>query len=109
MYSVANSLSLNPHTLQLQGALVRVDITDPECRLLMAFARAGQQRLETVHMLDCVGKAIGDPGKRALEVQIVRLRKKLEQAGASGPTIKSIRGVGYQLYVPLSLVSEKAL
>jgi DNA-binding response OmpR family regulator len=39
--------------------------------------------------------------KTTLEVQIVRLRKKLEQAGASAPNIKSIRGMGYQLCVPI--------
>jgi DNA-binding response OmpR family regulator len=44
-----------------------------------------------------------DAGKKSLEVQIVRLRKKLENAGAASPTIKSIRSFGYQLCVPVTV------
>jgi DNA-binding response OmpR family regulator len=36
-------------------------------------------------------------------VQLVRLRKKLAQAGAPAPTIKCIRGAGYQLCVSLEI------
>ncbi len=95
-------LSLNPQTLQLGGSQGWIDITDPECQLLRTFASCDQQRLETQLMLDLVGKC-GELGKRALEVQIVRLRKKLEQAGAVAPTIKSIRGYGYQLCITIEI------
>ena len=102
MKTTKHILALNPQTLQLGGIQGWVDISDPECQLLRTFAASDQQRLETSHMLDLVGK-FGDHGKRALEVQIVRLRKKLEQAGANAPTIKSIRGYGYQLCIPLQI------
>jgi DNA-binding response OmpR family regulator len=102
MKTTDHKLSLNPQTLQLGGSQGWVDISDPECQLLRAFAASDPQRLETGHMLDLVGKC-GELGKRALEVQIVRLRKKLEQAGAVAPTIKSIRGYGYQLCIPIQI------
>ena len=54
-------------------------------------------------MLELSGRPADEHGKRALEVQIVRLRKKLEQSGARGPSIKSIRGSGYQLCVQIAL------
>jgi DNA-binding response OmpR family regulator len=57
-------------------------------------------------MLERVGKAADAAAKRALEVQLVRLRKKLVRAGATSPTIKVIRGYGYQLCVPLTIHSS---
>ncbi len=94
-------LTLNLRTLQLGGPQGWVDVTDPECLLLKALAAHSGQRLDTANMLEQVGKCVDAAGKRALEVQIVRLRKKLVQVGASVPTIKVIRGFGYQLCVPL--------
>ncbi len=96
-------LSLNLRTLQLGGPQGWVDVSDPECLLLKALAAGPEQRLDTPSMLAQVGKSEDHIGKRALEVQLVRLRKKLAQAGAPTPTIKSIRGQGYQLCVSLEI------
>lgn len=98
-------LSLNERTLQLGGTRGWVDITDPELSLLRAFVSAASQRLDTARMLDLVGKSADKGAKRALEVQIVRLRRKLAEAGAPAPTIKSIRRTGYQLCVPIRIDS----
>lgn len=103
MNTAGDFLSLNLQTLQLGGPLGWVDVSDPECCLLAAFAATANRRLDTEQMLERVGKQINALGKRALEVQIVRLRKKLEQAGAPAPTIKCVRGVGYQLCVPIAV------
>lgn len=97
------TLSLNPHTLQLGGPCGWVDITDTESALLTDFAASANRRLESARMLARVGKIVDDRGKRALEVQIVRLRKKLAHAGAMSPTIKAIRGFGYQLCIPIEI------
>ncbi len=51
--------------------------------------------------MEITGKKAEAASKSALEGQIVRLRRKLEQAGAKLPSIKAIRGIGYQLCVPL--------
>lgn len=97
----APALILNPQTLQVGHAACWVDITGTECELLQAFATAPGQRVDTGHMLGLGGNPEIRLDKRALEVRIVRLRKKLEKAGARTPTIKAIRGSGYQLCVPL--------
>ena len=97
------TLTLNLRTLQLTGPQGRVDVSDPECSLLFAFSTSKNRRLETTRLLEQVGKDATDLGKRALEVQIVRLRKKLKQAGFPDPTIKSIRGMGYQLCLPIQI------
>jgi len=98
-------LTLDPRTLQLGGAKGRIDVTDPECRLLTALASSPHGRLDTPQLLAQAGKPDTALGKHALEVQLVRLRKKLEQAGAPPPTIKAVRGVGYQLCVAIALTS----
>ncbi len=102
----AGLLTLDPLALQLRGPQAVVDVSNHECALLLAVAEADQSCLETGHMLDLSGKATDSLGKRALEVQLVRLRKKLADAGATEPTIKAIRGSGYQLCVPLEASSK---
>ena len=97
------ALTLNSTTLQLKGPTATVDVSDAECSILGAFANAAEQRLQTERLLQIAGSKSVGPTKGALEVQIVRLRKKLEQAGASTPCIKAIRGTGYQLCVPIAL------
>lgn len=97
------TLLLDPLTLRLGGPAGWVDITDPECCLLKAFAVSPVLRLARDEALRHVGKGCEPAAGRAFEVQLVRLRKKLLAAGATGPTIKSIRGFGYQLCVPLDI------
>jgi DNA-binding response OmpR family regulator len=87
--------------LQLTGPLGVVDLSDHECQLLAALNRATDRRLETWQLLELLGKDADDNEKRALTVQFVRLRKKLSEAGASEPSLKSIRGSGYQLCVAI--------
>ena len=98
---LAGQLTLNPVTLQLHGPRAVLDVSDQECALLSAFAKAAEHRLESWQMMELSGKGADEVSKSTLEVQIVRLRKKLEEAGAATPTIKAIRGRGYQLCVPL--------
>jgi DNA-binding response OmpR family regulator len=97
------ALTLSPSTLQLKGQSAAVDVSDIECCLLSALAAAPEQRLLTRRLMEIAGRNSIEPTKGALEVQIVRLRKKLELAGARPPCIKVIRGTGYQLCVPISV------
>jgi DNA-binding response OmpR family regulator len=89
------------HTLQLSGPQGVVNLSDHECQLLVALNRAKERRLETWQLLELLGKDADENEKRALTVQLVRLRKKLADAGASEPSLKSIRGSGYQLCVAI--------
>ena len=99
------ALQLNPRTLQVTGPLGRVDISLQDFTLLRAFSYAEDLRLPIEDLLTLTGK--GSLQQAALQVQIVRLRKKLEQAGAEPPTIKAIRGYGYQLCIALQLSNTK--
>jgi DNA-binding response OmpR family regulator len=99
----AGALTLDTTVLQLKGPGGLVNVSDYESLLLAAMAKAADHRLETWQMLELTGKAADESDKRTLVVQMARLRKKLTDAGASEPTIKSIRGTGYQLCVPLEL------
>lgn len=100
----AASLTLHASNLQLKGLQASVDLSDHEYQLLNALARALEHRLETWQLLELTGKSTSGADKKALAVQIVRLRKKLQDAGAIEPTIKSIRSTGYQLCVPVEIV-----
>jgi len=88
---------LNLSTLQLQGALACVDVTDAECQLLKCLAEAQGCRMDGSALLTRLHMPVDAAGQNALSVRVVRLRKKLLAAGAQEPTIKSIRAGGYQL------------
>ena len=103
MLTERTSLILNLSTLQLQGPASDIDVTDPESQLLCALAAAPGCRMHGHALLAQFDLPMNDAGKRALGVRVVRLRKKLLAAGASEPTIKSIRSSGYQLCVPLAV------
>lgn len=75
-----------------------------EFATLAALVRAPGQRLDYWQLTELAGKTGIDIKRNALEVQMVRLRKKLLQAGAPQPNIKTVRGVGYQLCVRLSVI-----
>jgi DNA-binding response OmpR family regulator len=90
-------------SLNLQGLFLscddgtRVALLANEATLLAALVTSQNQRLELSVMIEILGKEGAADPKSALELQIVRLRKKLKQAGAQDPVIQSIRGWGYQL------------
>lgn len=99
------NLTLDTAVLQLKGPHSVVDVSDQESLLLSALARAREHRLETWQLLELTGKSTSASDKKALTVQLVRLRKKLMDAGAPEPTIKSIRSTGYQLCVGLEVLA----
>jgi DNA-binding response OmpR family regulator len=100
------AVKLNQSALQLHGPLAAVDVSRRDCDLLGAFASTTGQLLDNARILALLGKSPDESSKAALEVQIARLRKKLEQSGAAGPTIKSIRGFGYQLCTRLLIAGS---
>ncbi len=106
--SAGDAISLNPTKLQLQGPKQQVNVSDHESTLLLALSKAKDHRLENWQLMELSGSAVEDQSKAVLEVQIARLRKKLEQAGAPAPTIKAIRGTGYQLCVAVQITKSAA-
>ena len=89
---------------ELHGPGGRVRLTPAEENLLTAFARAPSGRLENWQLLELFGLDSADVSKTSLEVRITRLRKKLSQVGAQGLCLESIRGIGYQLNLPVQVV-----
>lgn len=102
--ALSHSLQLNTTSLSLNGASTKVSLSTHESALLAAFARAADQRLESWQLIELLKKEEAQDPKAALELQIVRLRKKLQHVGAEAPSIQAIRGWGYQLCVDLALV-----
>lgn len=88
----------------LHGPVGSVRLTPAEENLLTALARAPSGRLENWQLLELFGLDHADASKTRIEVRITRLRKKLSQAGVTGPCLESIRGIGYQLNVPVQVV-----
>lgn len=94
---------LDNQRLCLRGPCGDVNISNTDFRLLSALSVARDHRLETWQILEILGKEVNHQEKKSLTVHMVRLRKKLNDAGAPEPTIKSIRGEGYQLCLPLAV------
>jgi len=99
----ADTLQLQPQAMRLLGAGGVAELSASETRLLCAFARAPQQQLENWQIAEVLGVGLQSPNKSALELHLVRLRKKLQQAGAEPRSIKAVRGIGYRLVVRLLL------
>ncbi len=94
---------LNLGALFLQGPQDRVSLSAHEAAMLSVLARAPGRRLESWQLIELSGKAETDFSKSTLEVQIVRLRKKLVQSGAGDQPIKAVRGLGYQLCIQITV------
>ncbi|MGH6763428.1 MAG: response regulator [Phyllobacterium sp.] len=79
--------------LKRAGEIVR--LTDREQDIMVIFAeRAG----ETVPRHELTGQD-GDVGERTIDVQINRLRRKIEQDPANPIWLQTVRGIGYKLSV----------
>ncbi|WP_408034257.1 helix-turn-helix domain-containing protein [Thiorhodovibrio winogradskyi] len=79
-------------------------LSDSECRLLLAFVRAEQNRLENWQIAEILDMDLDHFNKAALELHLVRLRKKIHTSSAAPSAIRAIRGRGYQLSLPIQLV-----
>lgn len=90
---------------ELHGPSGQVRLTSAEEVLLTAFARAPSGKLETWQLSELLGMDSADVSKTSLEVRITRLRKKLAQVGADAHGLESVRGVGYQLHVPVQVMA----
>ena len=95
-------LTLNK--LELQGRQSTVKLTAQEAIVLTALARAPAGRLETWQLADLLGLEVDESFKSSLAVRMVRLRKKLTDAGAEGLVIESLRNIGYQLTTRIDII-----
>lgn len=85
--------SVRKRQLKLSGELVR--LTDREQEIMVAFAtRPG----DTVARHELLGNNT-DAGERKIDVQINRLRRKIEDDPSDPKWLQTVRGIGYKLCV----------
>lgn len=79
---------------------VIVDLSTGEYDLLLTFLELPQRVLTRDQLMDSAKHRIATGFDRAIDIQVSRLRKKLDASVESGQTmIKTIRGTGY-MFVP---------
>lgn len=83
-----------------QGALI--DLSTGEYDLLVVFVEHANKVLSRDALMELAKARMPDPFDRAIDVQISRLRKKLDLNGEPGQFIKTIRGTGYMFAVPVT-------
>ncbi|WP_374448556.1 response regulator [Stella sp.] len=91
--------TLDPRRRELldpDGAVV--ELTAGEYDLLLAFAARPHRVLSREFLLEQSGRH-GDPHDRSIDVQVSRLRRKLERGQGDQPLVKTVRGAGY-LFMP---------
>ncbi|MBC2836903.1 response regulator transcription factor [Paragemmobacter straminiformis] len=98
-------LVLNRRRLELSGPSGTVSLGADEAEFLTHCATAPEGRVS----LDQIRGFLRDGetlSKVAIELKVVRIRKKLASAGLGGRCIVSVRNFGYQLLVPLRLTGS---
>lgn len=96
-------LSQQQMTLSKNGQSA-VSLSAAETAILITLARAPGQRAAYWQIAETLGLDPQTYAKASLEVRIVRLRKKLVEAGAETGCIEAVRGYGYQLCVAVQVV-----
>jgi two-component system, OmpR family, response regulator len=87
------TLDLVRRELQSPNGAV-VDLSAGEYDLLLAFIERPQRVLSRDQLLDLARSRIAVPFDRSIDVQVSRLRRKIEVDGKP-PLIKTVRGAGY--------------
>jgi DNA-binding response OmpR family regulator len=78
-------------------------LTKGEYALLIAFLDAPQRPLSREHLLHST-RVHEDVFDRSIDVQILRLRRKLERDPSTPRVIQTERGIGYVFTVPVERV-----
>ena len=99
-----NATGLTLNKLELQGKESLVRLTAQEAIVLTALSRAPAGRLETWQIADLLHTEVDEAFRSSLAVRMVRLRKKLTDAGAEGTAIESLRNIGYQLTTHIEII-----
>jgi len=96
---------LNVPLRRLRGEGGRqVELTNGEFSLLAAFVSAPQRVLSRERLLDLSRLHNAEVYDRSIDVQILRLRRKIEADPARPQFIKTERGAGYLFDVPVDVV-----
>lgn len=74
-----------------------VRLTSTEAALMRVFARAPNEALSRGRLVEELGGAAGGAQERAVDVQITRLRRKIETDPKNPRYLQTVRGEGYML------------
>ncbi len=85
----------------LRGELKRgedaVRLTSTEQALMRVFSRQPNEPVSRMRLAEELGGASGDVQERAVDVQITRLRRKIERDPKNPRYLQTVRGAGYML------------
>ena len=101
-----NSLELSPGQRRVFVRGTEIELTRSEFNLLLALMLSGSRvrgKAELAELLrgdGFTGYFIGEHDKRAVEVHVANLRKKLGENTSDPRWIETVRGVGYRLTPP---------
>lgn len=74
---------------------VLIDLSTGEYNLLVAFLEHANRVLSREMLMELAKTRTSDPFDRTIDVQVSRLRRKLENTENVGQIIKTVRGAGY--------------
>jgi DNA-binding response OmpR family regulator len=94
---IENSLYLKLDRHQLRGPASTVDLTPSEVTLLASLIKAAGEPLARWQIAQLLGVNDELPSDAMVEMRITRLRKRFNDAGAEGQSIKSVYKQGYVL------------
>lgn len=92
-----DQFELDPATRSLYQGEDEIDVTAGEYDLLLAFVSHPQRILNRDQLLDMAKGRSAIPFDRSIDVQVGRLRKKIEPDFREPTLIKTVRGGGYML------------
>lgn len=84
------------------------DLTSGEFRLLEALVLAPNRVLSREHLFELTRQGEFEAYDRAIDIQIARIRKKLDDDPRDPQLIKTVRGVGYMFCGEISAAADKA-
>ena len=93
--SIVTSNCADPLIKYWDGVIFVVELTNGEFSLLTAFLSAPQRILTRDQLLDLSRLHNAEVYDRSIDVQILRLRRKIEPDPANPTYIKTERGAGY--------------
>jgi DNA-binding response OmpR family regulator len=100
-----DGLRAEPSRLELHDRSgAAVELTAGDFRLLEVFLDAPGRALSRDTILDRLHGRIWSPYDRSIDNQVARLRKKIEHDPANPRIIKTVRGIGYTMAVPVRRV-----
>lgn len=101
--SVADlAVNLGARTVMLRDPVAEIPLTSAEYDLLHCFITRPQRVLSRDQLLDWTRGRTADAFDRTIDVQVSRLRHRLEAAGSiAASLIKTVRNAGYILAAPV--------